>query len=134
MSGLRTGRKARPRAPLLARQRIRLPSQVPKSFTARGFLVLLSIAIWIASIAIVVGASRKADKWPKRKKVLIGVAMVVPTIIVATVLSQLLALDIGARSSAGSTVAMAIGSVLLALFIVLYLVFAAIYKRFGGHG
>ena len=57
-----------------------------------------------------------------------GVVMVIPTVLVATVLSQL----VGAGSSTGSTMAIA-GFIILALFFALYFIFAAIYSRFGGH-
>ena len=97
--------------------------------------MLLTTLIWVVSIAIVVQASRKATEWTRRWKVWVGVGMVIPTVLVAVAISQAIVASFsdGFISPDTSEVMTATGFSLAAMFLILYFIFAAIYRRFGGH-
>ena len=91
--------------------------------------MLMGIIVWIAAIIVVVKASGQANRWSKGKKVLVGIALFIPALLLVGAINQMIAIPVGHQLSTGLIFVVA-GVDLVVLFI-LYFVYASVYKRFG---
>ena len=91
--------------------------------------MLMGIIVWIATIIVVVKASGKANRWSKGKKVLVGIALFIPALLLVGAINLWIAISSGPQLSTGDI--LVTGVVDLVVLFILYFVYASVYNRFG---